>query len=95
MSNTNSTNTSKKINIGTPYRYVIIVAYPGAGSLLLTGIFSANDSSKSLTGGMIGSSNYARLNIESIKSTSFNVRYSNHRNETTYLSTPISYIAFI
>lgn len=91
---TNSTNTPKKINIGTPYRYVIIVAYPGAGSLLLTGIFSANDSSKSFTGGMIGSSNYARLNIASITSTSFNVRYSNHRSETTYPSASVSYIAF-
>lgn len=71
------------------------MAYPGAGSFLLTGIFSVNDSSKSFTGGAVGSSTYTRLNIASITSTSFNVKYSNHRSETTYLSTPISYIAFI
>ena len=92
---TNDTSTPIKINIGTPYRYVIIVAYPGAGSLLVTGIFSANDSFKTFTGGMIGSSNYARLNIESIKSTSFTVRYHIHRDKNEYRSVPISYIAFI
>lgn len=70
------------------------MAYPGAGSLLLTGIFSANDSSKSFTGGVVGSSNYAGLNIESIKSTSFNVQYYCKMNSTDYRSTPISYIAF-
>lgn len=95
MSYTNSTNTSKKINIGTPYRYVIIVANPGAGSSLLTGIFSANDSSKDFTGGEVGTSYYTKLSITFIKSTSFNVQYFYRRDSTNYSSTNISYIAFI
>ena len=71
------------------------MAYPGAGTLLLTGIFSTKDSSKSFTGGMVGSSNYANLNITSITSTSFSVLYYTHGDNNTYISTPISYIAFI
>ena len=72
------------------------MAYSGVGVLLLTGIFSANDSSKSFTGGMVGHGTYyTRLNITSIKSTSFNVQYYNNNGDgNSYTSASVSYIAF-
>ena len=96
-SRTNDTNTPKVINIGTPYRYVIIVAWGGVGNYLLTGIFSANDSSMSFTGGGVGHGvSYTNLAIASITSTSFNVRYYSHdSHSTSYPYASISYIAFI
>ena len=91
-----STINPTKINIGTPYRYVIIVAYPGADALFLAGIFSTSNSSKSFTGGMIGhSSDYASLNIVSITSTSFSVQYSVYDSGYTHPGASTSYIAFI
>lgn len=72
------------------------MAYSGVGVLLLTGIFSAKDSSKSFTGGMVGHGvYYTRLNITSIKSTSFNVQCYNHNdNQNSYIDASVSYIAF-